>query len=473
MVSRFAGCWPRRWPCGRATRSRPAWQPRRWWPRSRGTRSCATCTISFRIMDLSGIKDIRRRRTCEPWPITGPVRSTGSPSSTCGGAAQPTLSRRWRARRAPFRSLRRWRTWQPSQASRTPFGTTKALRSRATGLAVGRMALSLTLSTSLAGRRQASRRWPAAPDRRGEHERGGSREVRDRDGASALSRVPRRGRPVHARGRDGAAVLPDQSGRPQRPPGGQRGGLLRGHHAGRLGLGHVPARAVREECSGCYLQGRQRRRAGQERPGDSRHQVRAGNGVDFGRGRPSGRGGRPAVAGLSLVRPSRHGCWGPLTLSGRYPLVDQGPAATPELVHRGAGLRPARRGCPAGWRAEVVAVNPKDLLGQQGEQLAAKFLTEAGLSVLGLNWRCTIGEIDIVALDGRTLVVCEVKTRSGVRFGTPLEAITRQKAHRLRRLAVAWVRAHGLVFDQIRIDVIGVLRAASGEFSIEHVRGVG
>jgi putative endonuclease len=125
------------------------------------------------------------------------------------------------------------------------------------------------------------------------------------------------------------------------------------------------------------------------------------------------------------------------------------------------------------WRAEVVAVNPKDLLGQQGEQLAATFLTDAGLSVLARNWRCTVGEIDIVALDGRTLVVCEVKTRSGVRFGTPIEAITRQKARRLRGLAVAWVRAHGLVFDQIRIDVIGVLRAASGEFSIEHVRGVG
>jgi len=118
-------------------------------------------------------------------------------------------------------------------------------------------------------------------------------------------------------------------------------------------------------------------------------------------------------------------------------------------------------------------VNPKDLLGQQGEQLAAKFLTEAGLSVLGRNWRCTQGEIDIVALDGRTLVVCEVKTRSGVRFGTPLEAITRQKACRLRRLAVAWVRAHGLVFDQVRIDVVGVVRTASGEFSLEHVRGVG
>ncbi|MGB6453150.1 MAG: YraN family protein [Streptosporangiaceae bacterium] len=115
----------------------------------------------------------------------------------------------------------------------------------------------------------------------------------------------------------------------------------------------------------------------------------------------------------------------------------------------------------------------KDVLGLQGEQVAARFLTEAGLTVLGRNWRCRDGEIDIVALDGRTLVICEVKTRSGVRFGTPLEAVTRPKAQRLRRLAVAWVRAHGLVFDQIRIDVVGVLRAASGEFSVEHVRGVG
>ncbi len=114
----------------------------------------------------------------------------------------------------------------------------------------------------------------------------------------------------------------------------------------------------------------------------------------------------------------------------------------------------------------------KDMLGQLGEQVAAKYLTESGLTVLGRNWRCREGEIDIIALDGRTLVICEVKTRSGVRFGTPLEAVTVPKARRLRRLAVAWVRAHGLVFDQIRIDVVGVLRAASGEFSIQHVRGV-
>jgi putative endonuclease len=118
-------------------------------------------------------------------------------------------------------------------------------------------------------------------------------------------------------------------------------------------------------------------------------------------------------------------------------------------------------------------MNAKDLLGQHGEQLAAGFLAEAGLEILATNWRCQHGEIDIVARDGQTLVICEVKTRSGVRFGTPLEAITRQKAARLRRLAIAWVTAHSLFFEEIRIDAIGVLRAVSGEFSIEHVRGVG
>jgi putative endonuclease len=115
----------------------------------------------------------------------------------------------------------------------------------------------------------------------------------------------------------------------------------------------------------------------------------------------------------------------------------------------------------------------KDLLGQQGEQLAASFLAEAGLTLVERNWRCKEGEIDIVAIDGRTLVICEVKTRSGLRFGTPIEAITRQKAWRLRKLAVLWVRAHGLTFDQIRIDFVGVLRTASGEFTVEHVPGVG
>ena len=117
-------------------------------------------------------------------------------------------------------------------------------------------------------------------------------------------------------------------------------------------------------------------------------------------------------------------------------------------------------------------MNAKDALGQHGEQLAAGFLTEAGLELLGRNWRCREGEIDIIALDGKTLVICEVKTRSGTGFGTPLEAITRQKARRLRRLAVAWAAQSGSFFAEIRIDVVGVLAGRSGEYTIEHVRGV-
>jgi putative endonuclease len=118
-------------------------------------------------------------------------------------------------------------------------------------------------------------------------------------------------------------------------------------------------------------------------------------------------------------------------------------------------------------------LNAKDVLGRQGEQLAVEYLQQAGMRILDRNWRCAEGEIDIVAAERRALVVCEVKTRSGVRYGTPLEAITRKKRSRLRRLAVRWLVAHGILFDEIRIDVIGVLRSESGEFTVQHVRGVG
>jgi putative endonuclease len=118
-------------------------------------------------------------------------------------------------------------------------------------------------------------------------------------------------------------------------------------------------------------------------------------------------------------------------------------------------------------------VNAKDVLGRHGEQLAAEYLERSGMRILDRNWRCAEGELDIVAAQRQVLVVCEVKTRSSDRFGTPLEAITRQKQRRLRRLAICWVVAHGVLFDEIRIDAVGVLRASSGEFTVTHVAGVG
>ena len=115
----------------------------------------------------------------------------------------------------------------------------------------------------------------------------------------------------------------------------------------------------------------------------------------------------------------------------------------------------------------------KDELGRLGEQLATEYLQQAGMRILDRNWRCAEGELDIVAAERRVLVACEVKTRSGLGFGSPLEAISRRKQARLRRLAIGWIRAHGVLFDEVRIDVIGLVRDRAGHFTIEHVRGVG
>jgi putative endonuclease len=121
---------------------------------------------------------------------------------------------------------------------------------------------------------------------------------------------------------------------------------------------------------------------------------------------------------------------------------------------------------------EVVRVRAKDAVGAYGERVAERFLVEAGLVVLERNWRCTLGEIDIVAREGDCLVVCEVKTRSSSAFGHPLEAVTPAKARRLRALAMEWVKARGVRPRQIRIDVVAVLRSAHGPAEVSHLRAV-
>ncbi len=114
-----------------------------------------------------------------------------------------------------------------------------------------------------------------------------------------------------------------------------------------------------------------------------------------------------------------------------------------------------------------------DALGKYGEQLAVDELTKAGLAIVARNWRCRDGEIDVLARDGTTLVVCEVKTRAGVAFGTPLEAVTPLKLMRLRRLALRWLAdAQPSWVNEIRVDVVGVVYPPGGVPTVEHVRGV-
>lgn len=114
----------------------------------------------------------------------------------------------------------------------------------------------------------------------------------------------------------------------------------------------------------------------------------------------------------------------------------------------------------------------KDAVGQYGENVAAARLVEAGWRVLDRNWRGTRGELDIVALDGTVLVVVEVKTRRGTRFGHPAEAVTAAKLARLRRLTGEWIATHRARASGVRIDIVAVTLPRSGAAHVEHLRGV-
>ncbi|MFE3851291.1 YraN family protein [Streptomyces griseorubiginosus] len=119
-------------------------------------------------------------------------------------------------------------------------------------------------------------------------------------------------------------------------------------------------------------------------------------------------------------------------------------------------------------------MNARSALGKYGESLAARRLTEAGMTVLERNWRCgRTGEIDIVARDGEVLVVCEVKTRRAGAFEHPMAAVTPEKTERLRGLAACWIHAHGgAPPGGVRIDLVGVVLPRRGAPVVEHARGV-
>ena len=89
-----------------------------------------------------------------------------------------------------------------------------------------------------------------------------------------------------------------------------------------------------------------------------------------------------------------------------------------------------------------------------------------GLQVLERNWRCRLGEIDIIAAEvgdrGLTLLFCEVKCRSGLGFDHLVDAITYAKMRTLRQLAALWMREHHVKASTIRLDAIGVVLWRAG-----------
>ncbi len=111
-------------------------------------------------------------------------------------------------------------------------------------------------------------------------------------------------------------------------------------------------------------------------------------------------------------------------------------------------------------------------VGEQGEEIAAQHLATLGVRIIDRNWRCPIGEIDIVGRDQEALVFYEVKTRRSARFGSPAEAITSAKAARLRRLATRWLAEHEHRASDVRVDVLALTVSGRGTTQIEHLRGI-
>lgn len=99
---------------------------------------------------------------------------------------------------------------------------------------------------------------------------------------------------------------------------------------------------------------------------------------------------------------------------------------------------------------------PPKSLGRRGEEAAARYLRRIGYRVVAHSDRSKPGEIDLVAIDGRTVVFVEVKTRQSGEAGHPSEAVDEIKQQKLTRLALAYLKRHGLLEYQARFDVIAV-----------------
>lgn len=111
-------------------------------------------------------------------------------------------------------------------------------------------------------------------------------------------------------------------------------------------------------------------------------------------------------------------------------------------------------------------------LGAAGEDHAADYLQQQSWEVLDRNWRCRLGEIDIIARHDDAIVAVEVKTRRGGSCGHPAEAVTPRKLARVRRLLATWLDTHGEHADELRVDVIAITRHQDGSMDLDHLMGV-
>jgi len=122
------------------------------------------------------------------------------------------------------------------------------------------------------------------------------------------------------------------------------------------------------------------------------------------------------------------------------------------------------------WRRDPVRASTR-ALGQAGEAAAVRYLKRRGLVILARNLRSRLGEIDLLARDGSTLVFVEVKARRGLSGDPPEAAVDARKRARLGRLALGYLAARRLGEQSCRFDVVGVsLDEAGSVIGVRHLR---
>lgn len=113
----------------------------------------------------------------------------------------------------------------------------------------------------------------------------------------------------------------------------------------------------------------------------------------------------------------------------------------------------------------------RKLLGDRGERVAARFLRRAGLKIIGRRYRTRFGEIDLIALDGHTIVFVEVKTRSSAQAGHPFEAVDERKQRKISQSALLWLTQNRRLNQSVRFDVVSIVwPEGAGQPDIQHFR---
>lgn len=117
-------------------------------------------------------------------------------------------------------------------------------------------------------------------------------------------------------------------------------------------------------------------------------------------------------------------------------------------------------------------IPPQDTkhFGSWGEDLARSFLEKQGLTFVSQNYRCKVGEIDLIFRDKEEWVFVEVKARKTTQYGLPQEAITPKKARKLAMVSIFFLQQQKKEDDEYRIDVIAVSLNPDKSPSIEHIK---